>query len=56
MADTDRLQPFRVQQFPAIPGGEQRYFTEADRRIEASIQSLIEVLKLHETRLIAGGL
>lgn len=55
MADSSRLQPFRVFQFPAIPGGEQRYFKEADQRIEISIQSLIEVTKLLEARIVALG-
>lgn len=55
MADSDRLQPFRVFQFPAIPGGEQRYFKEADQRIENSIQSLVTVIKLLEARIVVLG-
>jgi hypothetical protein len=53
MADTDDLRPFHPPPFPSIPGGETRYFVEADRRISQSINSIIECLKKLETRIEA---
>lgn len=56
MADSDRLVPFRVFSPPTIPGGETKYFTEADKRIENSLRSAQDVIRLLEARLVAGGL
>lgn len=51
MADTDKLIPFNPQAYPSIPGGEKRYFADADRRIAVSIKSIGEVLRLLEARI-----
>lgn len=53
MADTDDLRPFQPPPYPTIPGGETRYFVEADKRISQSIKTIIEVLKKLEVRIEA---
>jgi hypothetical protein len=56
MSDSARLVPFRTSQPPVIPNGDRQYFSEADSRIETSIRSIQDVIKLLEARLVAGGL
>jgi hypothetical protein len=56
MADTDKLQGFTPAAPPSIPGGEKLYFFDADKRVAISIKSIIEVMKLLEARIAAGGL
>lgn len=56
MADSDRLVPFRVYQPPVIPGGETKYFKEADQRIEQAITSIETVIRLLEARMVAHAI
>ncbi len=50
MADTDRLRPYRRANPPALPDNG-RFVAEEFKRIEATLGTVVEVLKLLEARI-----
>jgi hypothetical protein len=56
MADTDRLKRYRRASAPASDDSFKLYILKELDKLETTTSTMIDVLKLFEARLVAGGL
>ena len=54
--DTSKLVAYTAKNYPNIPGGEQRFFSDELKKIQNSITSIITTMKLLEARMNTNGL
>lgn len=56
MADTDSLRAYKPQDYPTLPGSQERFIPNELQRLSNSITQLIEVMKKLEARMAAAGI
>ncbi|UGA46790.1 hypothetical protein HU230_0012405 [Bradyrhizobium quebecense] len=55
MAISDTLTPYKPQEFPQLPGSEQRYMTAELQRVSASLAAAIAVIKQMDAKQVSHG-